>query len=79
MNPPTTRGVMPMYKESRAITARLNQTVQEWILNNTGGEIDAAVGRQDAHCEAAEATQLEESTFEIYATEERARSGFENR
>jgi hypothetical protein len=56
-NPPTTRGVMPMYKESRAITARLNQTVQEWILTNAGGETDAAVGRQDAHCEAAGATQ----------------------
>jgi RNA polymerase sigma-70 factor (ECF subfamily) len=33
--------------------------VQEWILSNTGGEIDAAVRRQDAHCEAAEATQRE--------------------
>jgi len=59
MNPLTTRGVMPMYKEGRAITARLNQTVQEWILSNTAGEIAAAVGRQDAHCEAAEATQRE--------------------
>ena len=59
MNPPTTRGAMPMYKESRAIAARLNQTVQEWILTNTGGEIAAAVGRQDAHCEADEGTQRE--------------------
>jgi RNA polymerase sigma-70 factor (ECF subfamily) len=27
-----------MYKESRAITARLNRTVQEWILTHPGGD-----------------------------------------
>jgi RNA polymerase sigma-70 factor, ECF subfamily len=56
MNHPSDRGVLPMYKENRAITARVNQTVQEWILTHPGGEPDAAVRREAARAEAAAAT-----------------------
>ena len=45
MNPAPIRGVLPMCKESRAETARLNQTVQEWILTHPGGESDVAATR----------------------------------
>jgi len=58
MNPFSTRGVLPMYKESRATTARLNQTVQEWVLTHSGGDSDAAAARRDA-CGEAEAAHRE--------------------
>ena len=47
MNPTPTRGVLPIYKESRAETARLNQTVQEWVLTHPGGEPDVAAARTE--------------------------------
>lgn len=47
MNPASTRGVLPIYKESRAETARLNQTVQEWVLTHPGGEPDVAAARTE--------------------------------
>ena len=46
MNPSPIRGVMRMYKERRAITARGEGLVQEWILSATGTESDA-VERSD--------------------------------
>src|SRR5439155_7027784 len=48
MNSFSIRGVLPMYEESQAITARLNQTVQEWVLTHPGGEIDAAAAGKEA-------------------------------
>jgi RNA polymerase sigma-70 factor (ECF subfamily) len=36
-----------MYKESRAISARLSQTVQEWILTHPGAEPDAGAERRN--------------------------------
>ncbi len=43
MNPVPTRGVLLIYKESRAETARLNQTVQELVLTHPGRQLhDAA-------------------------------------
>lgn len=59
MNSFSIRGVLPMYKESRAITARVNQTVQEWILTHPGGEPDAAVRREEARAEAADTAHRE--------------------
>jgi len=46
MNPSPIRGVMRMYKERLAITARGEELVQEWILSATGTESDA-VERSD--------------------------------
>src|SRR5437588_11495767 len=51
MNPSRTRDVMYMYKESRAITARLNQTVQEWVLTQIAGESDIASRKDMAQSE----------------------------
>jgi RNA polymerase sigma-70 factor (ECF subfamily) len=49
-----------MYKEGRAITARLNQTVQEWILTHPGGANDTAETRnKEARREADLATLRE--------------------
>src|SRR5438309_11659280 len=59
MNSFSVRGVLPMYKESRAITARLNQTVQEWVLTHPGGEPEAAAARRRARTEAAGAGHRE--------------------
>ena len=59
MNSFSILGVLPMYKESRAITARLNQTVQEWVLTHPGGEPEAAAARRRARTEAAGAAQRE--------------------
>jgi len=53
------RGVLPMYKERRTITARLNQTVQEWVLTHPGGEPEAAAARRRARTEAAGAAHRE--------------------
>ena len=47
MNPTLTRSVKHIYKESRANTARLNQTVQEWILTQPGSESEAAETRRE--------------------------------
>ena len=58
MNPTPTRGVLLINEESRAITARLNQTVQEWILTHFGAEPDAATVRKEvAQAEVVAATQ----------------------
>ena len=58
MNPAPTRGVLPIYKESRAETARLSQTVQEWVLTHSGGEPDVAAARAEgAPAEAVAASQ----------------------
>src|SRR2546425_2076746 len=59
MNSFSIRGVLPMYKESRAITARLNQTVQEWVLTHPGGEPEAAAVRRQARTEAVGAAHRE--------------------
>jgi RNA polymerase sigma-70 factor (ECF subfamily) len=60
MNPSDSRGVLPIYKESRAIAARLNETVQELILSHPGGEIEAAdVRKEDARSQAVAAVHRE--------------------
>src|SRR5262245_65679548 len=59
MNHPHDRGVLPIYKESRAITARVNQTVQEWVLTHPGGEPDAALQREEERAGAAATTRRE--------------------
>jgi RNA polymerase sigma-70 factor (ECF subfamily) len=47
MNSAPTGGVLPIYKESRAETARLNQSVQEWILTHSVGESGTAAARKE--------------------------------
>jgi RNA polymerase sigma-70 factor (ECF subfamily) len=47
MNQIPAHGVLLMYKESRAISARLSQTVQEWILTHPGAEPDAGAERRN--------------------------------
>lgn len=47
MNRSSTRAVLPIYKEGRAITARLSRSTQEWILTQTGGEPEAAEVRKE--------------------------------
>ena len=47
MNRPSTRGVLPIYKEARAITARLSRSMHEWILTQTGEEPEAADSREE--------------------------------
>lgn len=60
MNPSSIRGVLPIYKEGRAITARLSRSTQEWVLTESGGESEAAGLRQErAQAEALAAGQLE--------------------
>jgi RNA polymerase sigma-70 factor (ECF subfamily) len=59
MNQQSTRGVLPIYKESRAIAARLNRSMQEWILTSTGGERDAAEVREAMARAEAVATDRE--------------------
>jgi RNA polymerase sigma-70 factor (ECF subfamily) len=60
MNPSPSRGVLPIYKESRARTARVDQTVQECILSHRGGETEASASRRDdARTETVAATQRE--------------------
>ena len=60
MNSFTARGVLPMYKESRVTAARLNQTLQEWILTNPGGAAIAADARKEmAKAEAIAASARE--------------------
>jgi RNA polymerase sigma-70 factor, ECF subfamily len=51
MNLPPIRGVLPVYKENRAVGARVNESVQEWILSHTGGEPE--VERRGGEREAA--------------------------
>jgi RNA polymerase sigma factor (sigma-70 family) len=48
-----------MYKENRAITARLNQTMQEWVLTHSGGEPETAAARRRARTEATGAAHRE--------------------
>ncbi|HVH50113.1 MAG TPA: RNA polymerase sigma factor [Candidatus Bathyarchaeia archaeon] len=38
---------MPIYKEGRAITARLSRSMQEWVLSESGGEFEAAGSRRE--------------------------------
>jgi RNA polymerase sigma-70 factor, ECF subfamily len=60
MNPSSARGVLPIYKESRACVARLSQTVQEWSLTHPGGELDTAAAREEvARAEAVAGSQRE--------------------
>jgi RNA polymerase sigma-70 factor, ECF subfamily len=60
MNPSSIRGVLPVYKEGRAITARLSRSMQEWVLTESGGEFEAAGLRQErAQAEALAAGQRE--------------------
>lgn len=60
MNPTPTRGVKHIYKESRANTARLSQTVQEWILTQPASESEAAeTRREEARLKMNAATQRE--------------------
>jgi RNA polymerase sigma-70 factor (ECF subfamily) len=60
MNPSSTHGVLPIYKENRAVTARINQTVQEYVLSHPGEETDASASRRsDARAEMALASQRE--------------------
>ena len=60
MNPAPIRGVLPIYKESRAETARLNQTVQEWVLTQPVGESDATAPRDEVAPVGALATSERE-------------------
>ena len=60
MNPSSIRGVLPIYKEGRAITARLSRSMQEWVLTETGGESEAADLRKErAQAEALAARHRE--------------------
>jgi len=60
MNRSSTRAVLPIYKEARAITARLSRSTQEWILTQTGGEPEAAEVRKEmAQAEADAASKRE--------------------
>jgi hypothetical protein len=60
MNRSSTRAVLPIYKEGRAITAHLSRSMQEWILTQTGGEPEAAeVRREMAQAEADAAGRRE--------------------
>jgi len=60
MNPSSIRGVLPIYKEGRAISTRLTRSMQEWVLTESGGESEAAGLRQErAQAEALAAGQLE--------------------
>ena len=56
-----------MNKESRAETARLNQTVQEWVLTHPGGEPDVAAARTEVV--AAEAVAASQNEWESLLTE----------
>ena len=58
MNPSPIRGVLPIYKEDRAIAARLNRSMQEWVLTESGGEFRAAGLRQE-RAQAAEQREWE--------------------
>jgi RNA polymerase sigma-70 factor (ECF subfamily) len=58
MNSFSIRGVSLMYKENRAITARLNQTMQEWVLTHPGAE-PRTPPRADARTEATGAAHRE--------------------
>jgi hypothetical protein len=60
MNQSSIVGVLTLDKESRAIAARLNQTVQEWILTHPGGKPESAAAQRDAtSAEAAVASDRE--------------------
>jgi RNA polymerase sigma-70 factor (ECF subfamily) len=60
MNRSSIRGVLPIYKEGRAITARLSRSMQEWILTETGGESEAVDLRKErAQAEALAARHRE--------------------
>jgi RNA polymerase sigma-70 factor (ECF subfamily) len=60
MNRSSTRAVLPIYKEGRAITAHLSRSMQEWILTQSGGEPEAAeVRREMAQAEADAASRRE--------------------
>ena len=60
MNRSSARAVLPIYKEGRAITARLSRSMQEWILTPTGGEPEAAdVRKEMAQAEADAASRRE--------------------
>src|SRR5882724_3397506 len=60
MNRSSTRAVLPIDKEGRAITARLSRSMQEWILTPTGGEPEAAEVRKEmAQAEADAASRRE--------------------
>jgi RNA polymerase sigma-70 factor (ECF subfamily) len=48
MNQKNSRGVLLMYKESRAIGARLNATVQEYVLKHPGGDVESVEARREA-------------------------------
>lgn len=49
---------MSMNKESRAIAARLSETVREWVLRHPGGETEAGAARKgDARAKALAATE----------------------
>jgi len=48
MNQSSIASVLTLDKESRAIAARLNQTVQEWILTHPGGKPESAAARRHA-------------------------------
>jgi RNA polymerase sigma-70 factor (ECF subfamily) len=60
MNQSPTHGVLPLYKESRAITARVNQTLQEWILTHPVGANDSApTRREDVRAVTSDSTRRE--------------------
>ena len=59
MNPSPTRGVLPIYKESRAETARLNETVQELVLTHPGRELDDAARDAMERADAVMGSQYE--------------------
>jgi RNA polymerase sigma factor (sigma-70 family) len=60
MNRSSNRAVLPIYKEGRAITARLSRSTQEWILTQTGGEPEAAEVRKEMALAEADAASRRE-------------------
>jgi RNA polymerase sigma-70 factor, ECF subfamily len=59
MNPSSIRGVLPIYKEGRVITARLSRSMQEWILSQTGEPDAADVRKERAQAETVAAGHRE--------------------
>src|SRR5712664_2430047 len=63
MNPVPTRGVLLIYEESRAETARLNQTVQELVLTHPGRELHDAARNAVKRADVVMCSQYEWETL----------------
>lgn len=62
MNLPAIHGVKQMYKETRGLAARGQESVQEWILSHPGSECDTAERRDPTRVAAAARLQQEWET-----------------